>query len=217
MRAVTSAIAVLALAACNTQLPDSAAGDGFDSYADYSTHREGVLQGAVSAEPITAAPSQDVVTEVTGAPISAVESSDGAEPPGAQAESHAGISDEQSFAAVTSRETIASDRERLEQQREQYTVIPPEPLPPRPGGDGAGIIEYALSTTNPLGQQVYKRGRAVAPETLARRCAKYGSDDHAQEAFLKNGGPERDRFGIDPDGDGFACYWDPSPFRLAER
>ncbi|WP_231119237.1 hypothetical protein [Rhodovulum sp. MB263] len=198
-------------------MPDSAAGEGFDTYADYSAHREGVLQGAVSAQPITAAPSQDVVTEVTGAPIPAVESVDGTATPGAQAESHARISDEQSFAAVSARETIASDRERLEQQREQYTVIPPEPLPQREGGNGASIIEYALRTSNPVGQQVYKRGRAVAPETLARRCAKYGSDDHAQEAFLKNGGPERDRLGIDPDGDGFACYWDPSPFRLAER
>ncbi|MBL3570489.1 hypothetical protein BV509_09440 [Rhodovulum sulfidophilum] len=217
MRAVTSAIALLALAACNTQLPDSAAGVGFDNYADYSAHREGVLQGTVSAQPLDAAPAQGVVTEITGGPISAVESSDAAVTPGVQAENHAGISDEQSFAAVSARESIASDRQRLEQQREQYTFIPPEPLPPRPGGDGAGIIEYALSTTNPLGQPVYKRGRAVAPETLARRCAKYGSDDHAQEAFLKNGGPERDRLGIDPDGDGFACYWDPSPFRLAER
>ncbi|RBO53455.1 hypothetical protein DSD19_08690 [Rhodovulum sp. BSW8] len=217
MRAVTSAMALLALAACNTQLPDSAAGVGFDNYADYSAHREGVLQGTVSAQPLDAAPAQGVVTEITGGPISAVESSDATAMPGAQAENHAGISDEQSFAAVSARETIASDRERLEQQREQYTFIQPEPLPPRQGGNGASIIEYALSTTNPLGQQVYKRGRAVAPETLARRCAKYGSDDHAQEAFLKNGGPERDRLGIDPDGDGFACYWDPSPFRLAER
>ncbi len=29
------------------------------------------------------------------------------------------------------------------------------------------------------------------------------------------GGPERDQFGIDPDGDGYACRWDPSPFRKA--
>ena len=29
------------------------------------------------------------------------------------------------------------------------------------------------------------------------------------------GGPERDQFGIDPDGDGYACSWDPSPFRKA--
>ena len=27
------------------------------------------------------------------------------------------------------------------------------------------------------------------------------------------GGPKVDPKGIDPDGDGFACYWDPKPFR----
>ena len=41
------------------------------------------------------------------------------------------------------------------------------------------------------------------------------SDAAAQEAFLKAGGPERDRYGLDPDGDGFACRWDPTPFRAA--
>jgi hypothetical protein len=41
------------------------------------------------------------------------------------------------------------------------------------------------------------------------------SDDLAQEAFLSEGGPERDRLGVDPDGDGFACRWDPTPFRRA--
>ena len=48
-----------------------------------------------------------------------------------------------------------------------------------------------------------------------RNCAKYVSDAAAQEAFLKTGGPERDRYGLDPDGDGFACRWDPTPFRAA--
>jgi hypothetical protein len=34
---------------------------------------------------------------------------------------------------------------------------------------------------------------------------------------LANGGPERDKEGLDPDGDGFACGWDPRPFRSALR
>ena len=38
--------------------------------------------------------------------------------------------------------------------------------------------------------------------------------DQAQQDFLAKGGPERDRMGVDPDGDGFACAWDPRPFRL---
>lgn len=48
-----------------------------------------------------------------------------------------------------------------------------------------------------------------------RNCAGYASPDQAQIDFLANGGPQRDRKGLDPDGDGFACGWDPSPFRSA--
>ena len=36
-----------------------------------------------------------------------------------------------------------------------------------------------------------------------------------QEAFLDAGGPKRDPHALDPDGDGFACAWDPRPFRAA--
>ncbi|CAN0586593.1 unnamed protein product, partial [Ectocarpus sp. 12 AP-2014] len=41
--------------------------------------------------------------------------------------------------------------------------------------------------------------------------------DQAQIAFLEAGGPEKDRNGMDPDGDGFACNWDPTPFRRAAQ
>jgi hypothetical protein len=33
---------------------------------------------------------------------------------------------------------------------------------------------------------------------------------------LARGGPDKDPRGLDPDGDGFACGWDPAPFLLAE-
>ena len=126
-----------------------------------------------------------------------------------------GISDEQDFNAVASRETIESDRARLEAQRRAYKVIAPTALPRRPSGDNALIVEFALSTTNTVGQPLYRRSGLSGQARFARNCAKYPSSDLAQEAFLKAGGPERDRYGLDPDGDGFACYWDPTPFRLA--
>ncbi len=52
---------------------------------------------------------------------------------------------------------------------------------------------------------------------MERNCAKYGSPDLAQMAFLSKGGPKRDRMGLDPDGDGYACSWDPAPFRQAVK
>ena len=123
-----------------------------------------------------------------------------------------GISDEQNFEAVSNRQTIESDRERLERQRQQYTVIEPTALPRRPSG-GANIVAFALGTSHAVGTKVYSRGLTASASRAEGRCARYISPDIAQVEFLEAGGPERDRLGLDPDGDGFACGWDPSPFR----
>ena len=76
------------------------------------------------------------------------------------------------------------------------------------------IINYALAAPNHLGESIYKR-RVVSAETSRAACLRYPSDDAAQEAFLNAGGPERDPKKLDPDGDGFACTWDPTPFQKA--
>jgi hypothetical protein len=124
-----------------------------------------------------------------------------------------GISDEQEFSAVTSRETIASDAERIARNRAQYEVIQPGALPERAGSSAApNIVAFAMSTNHAPGTQVYSRS-GLSLSNPQKACARYGSPDLAQEAFLAAGGPERDRKGIDPDGDGYACSWDPRPFR----
>ncbi len=123
-----------------------------------------------------------------------------------------GISDEQDFQAVSQRETIESDRARIERNRTQYQVIQPGAVPIRPGALGPNIVDYALATNHPVGAQLYRRSSFGG--NGGARCAGYASPDLAQEAFLAKGGPERDRLGLDPDGDGYACGWDPSPFRL---
>ena len=128
---------------------------------------------------------------------------------------NSGISDEQDFDAVASRESIESDRERLAAQREAYQVIEPGALPTRRGGAGASVVEFALATSHAPGVEMYSRLALSGQARFDRNCAKYASQDQAQSAFLAAGGPERDRYGIDPDGDGYACFWDPRPFRLA--
>ncbi|MBV7410496.1 hypothetical protein [Maritimibacter sp. DP1N21-5] len=127
------------------------------------------------------------------------------------------ISDEQNFAAVSERESIESDAQRLAENRAQYVVIQPTALPQREGGGGASIVHYALATNNPKGQQMYSRSIIAAQSRFERNCGKFTSQDRAQEAFLDAGGPERDPKGLDPDGDGFACFWDPAPFRAARN
>lgn len=125
---------------------------------------------------------------------------------------HAGMSDEQDFSAVSSRETIASDKERIARNRAQYEVIQPGALPQRTGKEGPNIVQYALQSNHPVGAQMYSRS-SWGIRNSAANCAKFASPDLAQEWFLANGGPEKDKRGLDPDGDGYACSWDPTPFR----
>ena len=122
------------------------------------------------------------------------------------------LSDENDFEAVSERQSIESDAERVEKNRALYVLIEPTSLPRRPGSNVPSIVEYALKTTNPVGTQLYSRQLASKTQ-FDWNCAKYSSQSAAQEAFLVWGGPRVDPKGIDPDGDGFACYWDPKPFR----
>lgn len=222
------AAAAVAVSACSTSVPDSAAnvpdpgtGVGFGSYSDYASRREAQLNGASGPIPIS--------PEVVGGPIgspeaqaaaAALASNSGVAPvqadpgnPAPQVVANArGISGENDFTAVSATRDIQADAAMIERNRAQYTVVQPEALPPREGG-GPNIVEYALRTTNPVGAALYKRSILSTESGHQRACARYTSADLAQEDFLASGGPERDRKGLDPDGDGFACSWDPAPFR----
>lgn len=124
------------------------------------------------------------------------------------------VSDEQDFSAVSSRESIESDKARIAANRAQYVVIQPGALPTRPGDTGPNIAEYAIATTNPVGVALYNRPSFYLVN-VKTACTKFTSSDLAQQAFLAAGGPHKDPKGLDPDGDGFACDWDPRPFRAA--
>ncbi len=130
---------------------------------------------------------------------------------GEMVHNNTGISDEQDFSAVSSRETIESDKERLARNRAQYQVVQPTAVPQRTE-TGPNIVEFALATTHAPGTQMYSRSALRLTDPMVA-CARFASPDLAQQAFLEAGGPKRDRKGLDPDGDGFACSWDPRPFR----
>jgi len=127
----------------------------------------------------------------------------------------AGLSAENDFSAVGEQRSIADDKALIEQNRAAYTQVQPEALPARTD-TGPNIVAYALQTSHAPGQSQYRRTSLPGAEgRYQRACAAYPSPDLAQTEFLKAGGPERDRKGVDPDGDGFACSWDPRPFRKA--
>ena len=70
----------------------------------------------------------------------------------------AAVSDENDFEAVSARETIESDKARIERNRAQYQVDQPGALPQRSGGSDPNIVQFALSTTHSKGTQMYTRG-----------------------------------------------------------
>lgn len=84
-----------------------------------------------------------------------------------------------------------------------------------PAASGPNLFMYALSTTHAVGQERYARRNPLRWRRWEAACAQYPHQDLAQEAFLAAGGPERDPENMDPDGDGYACWWDPAPFRQA--
>lgn len=129
----------------------------------------------------------------------------------AVANGNAAMSDENDFKAVSSRETIQSDKDRIARNRAQYQIVQPGALPQRTGDEGPNIVQYALATNNPVGSQMYPRSGSLRSSAAA--CEKFASPDLAQEWFLSNGGPQKDKRNLDPDGDGYACSWDPAPFR----
>lgn len=126
----------------------------------------------------------------------------------------AGISDEQDFNAVSSRETIESDKARIEANKAHYQQIAPAALPERTGEAVSPVVAYVLNAPNGLGEAIYDR-RAVKPDAYQKACQRYPTAEAAQAAFLKSGGPKRDGKKLDPDGDGYACDFDPTPFRQA--
>lgn len=230
MRFWMLSVAGIALAACSPPVPDSGQGVGFGNYEEYQQEqraRDAQLQQsalppatALSTETVASGPDgnssdgSDLAADARAALQGAGSDAETTEPPAIAVDS-SGISQENNFDAVGAQRSIESDAEKIARNREQYKVIEAEALPRRTGDGGPNIVAYALTTKHPKGTQVYRRIGVNLDGKAARACGKYASPDLAQSAFLSKGGPQRDRLGLDPDGDGFACAWDPDPFRKA--
>ncbi len=209
---LVSGLMAVSLAACAPTMPDSAAGVGLDDYDAYRDARETTLMGGVPAPDTVESATLDSDGSAMNSDTARDQDFTGSPAPSAVTNA-AGISDENDFETVSEERDIDADASLIARNRQQYQVIEPTALPMRPGTDRPNIVEYALQTDNPLGTQLFRRTGFRAEARAQRACAQYASADLAQEAFLAGGGPERDREGLDPDGDGFACGWSPEPFR----
>jgi hypothetical protein len=104
-------------------------------------------------------------------------------------------------------DAAAAERD-LEAARSQLVIVQPGAVPS--ASTTANVALFAQQTTNAVGQSIYPRSRGIR---ISSNCGRYGSGDNAQRAFLAAGGPTSDSLNLDPDGDGFACGWDPAPYR----
>lgn len=222
-------ILAVALAACAPQVPNSARGVGFDT-VQAGQARDAALQGAPIVSTTVIGPPLSGTTLPPGSPEDTAAQTTrvleqtrtvGTDAAGVQTQATTpvtntgGISNENNFDAVAEQRSIEGDAARLEQNRAQYQIVEPRALPERAGNEQPNIVAFALSTDHAVGARVYARAGLNGAGRAERNCAQYASPDQAQIDFLERGGPLRDRRGLDPDGDGFACAWDPSPFRKA--
>ncbi len=91
------------------------------------------------------------------------------------------------------------------QPQQAGDVLPP-PLIPR-------VAAFAIRTTHQPGDRQWRRNPLRADGQSL--CSQFPTRDQAQDRFLSEGGPERDPNGMDPDGDGFVCGFDPSDLRAS--
>ncbi|MDQ1849064.1 hypothetical protein Q9299_12255 [Gemmobacter fulvus] len=213
----------LALAACSAPVPDSASGVGFGEYGSYEAQREAALRngapvlapgaqpivpGGVAAQPLGTPPANGFSTERLGAAIDRA-AGGGAVPPVPVV-----IGSPNAGAVIGSTAPAAAPLAASPMTAVTPVMpAPAVPLAPR-SSSGPNIVDFALKTANPVGTPVYSRS-SLQLRSAESACAAFASADLAQTAFLEAGGPDKDRKGLDPDGDGFACSWDPSPFRNA--
>lgn len=244
MRKALISLAVLGLAACQPAVPNSAQGVGFGDYATYLKTREAELRGqapaASSTPPAATAPTPAVIvppgggygttgfgaTPATSAAIAAqnqpaggtaLEAAASAAPQGSLgAEALAALQ----ATAPASAAPVSGGAGAPLSALSEGTLTPSAAAPISgaaiSGAGGPNLAAYALSAPSTYGQPYYRRG-GLKLGSSERACRKFISPDLAQTAFLERGGPERDPGNLDPDGDGFACGWDPRPFQTARQ
>lgn len=220
MRPLLAASAALVLAACAAPYSE-VQGPDFDA----AERRDAMLQGTAPLFPspteaeAIAAEARAALERTDGVPFDPIAAPGPVTPVEIATldldRDNPSISQEQDFEAVSAERGIEADAERIRVAREQREEVAPTQLE-RPDDVGPNIFSYALGPARPVGSTgAYGRGLRASADRADGKCGGYSSADLAQEAFLEAGGPERDRLGLDPDGDGNACGWDPSVVRNA--
>lgn len=219
------------LAACAPTAPYSNVTDtngrgvGFSDYAQYMRAQEELsrirrteaAQGRVAGAPMQVAPSQ-ATGSIGAQAVAAVRGPSAGTPAPVQPAQGTQMASVAPQPASVSNQTFTPQPFGTPQQN---TVITRDFVPQvqvdasELGAGGPNLFVYALSSNHRVGEQRYPRRNLLRWQRWEAACSQFSNQDSAQEAFLAAGGPERDPNNLDPDGDGFACWWDPAPFRQA--
>ena len=105
----------------------------------------------------------------------------------------------------------AAAKKFLLEARQKRTVVEPEETGDLSKKSDVNLALYARQTFNAIGEKIYKRN--PTKKKKLDPCLRFISSEDAQRFFLKNNGPQKDFWNLDPDGDGFACKWNPEQYR----
>lgn len=241
MRFSLAVLALCVIAGCSPEIPDSGAGVGFGDYGTFMRERERERLATrpasivpppqvVSLPPQPVSPAQPLSAQTGPAPVQtvAVQSAPIAQSspfqpvqqpvaqpaPMSAATPFPGPVTTQDFPTIAAAPAAPQGGVSYPAPAQgTVEMVAASAVPARPS-DIPNILEYALSTRNSLGERVWRR-TPLTMQNTDRNCRSFVNSDLAQEEFLRRGGPERDPLNLDPDGDGFACWWDPAPFRAA--
>ena len=227
-------VSALALSGCGgPAVPESGAtgGVGFGDYQTYLKQREAALNGGApmpASQPVSQTTVANAGAAIGAEPIAATSlgsvSPSAPLPAGILAAVPGGTNEP--YGAASAGAPLATSTMLEQTNTASYSGAPTAAAVPQNVANyqsaapahsvntGPNLASYALAATNSVGQSVYQRGSSNA-KSSERACNKFTSSDLAQTAFLTAGGPQKDSKNLDPDGDGFACAWDPRPFQAA--
>ena len=105
----------------------------------------------------------------------------------------------------------AQAKESLLEAREKRIVVLSNSEEILSQNSAINIAVYARKTSNIIGERKYNRVKVKNKKI--NPCLRFTSPDESQRFFLLKNGPSNDFWNLDPDGDGFACSWNPEPYR----
>jgi hypothetical protein len=181
MRIGLAGLICLGLVACEP-IPNSAGPDFLGSDARNARNQE--LQGAEA-----------------GAPLDAMRPAPEGESP------RTGLANDQVY--VPENSPVTTPLDPIENSAQPQSLDTMVPINPSMGEEVSEAVDAAENpSSGPVGTRQYDRN--FASETRSQlACGRYASAEEAQQAFVAAGGPEQDGQGLDPDGDGYACGWQP--------